>query len=119
MKFDQLNNASCKTYLIGGQLSSVILIDPVLEGVENYLDYVDKNKLQLSAVVDTHSHADHISGSAVLKDRIDCEYVMHENAPSQCVTKRVKEGDVIEIADIELEILETKGHTNDSISLIW
>lgn len=119
MRFDQLNNTSCKTYLLGGDSTSLILIDPVLEGVDNYIEYIDKNQLQISAVIDTHSHADHISGAAVLKDRIDCGYVMHENAPSQCVTLRVKEGDIIEIADVKLEILETKGHTNDSISLIW
>ncbi|NPD89726.1 MAG: MBL fold metallo-hydrolase [Asgard group archaeon] len=119
MIFAQLNDKSCKTYILGSKLPKVILIDPVLEGVEDYIEYIDKNQLQISAVIDTHSHADHISGSAVLKDRIDCEYIMHENAPSQCVTKRVKEGDVIEITDIKLEILDTKGHTNDSISLIW
>jgi glyoxylase-like metal-dependent hydrolase (beta-lactamase superfamily II)/rhodanese-related sulfurtransferase len=119
MIFTQLNEASCKTYLISGEFSTVILIDPVLERVDSYLDYIKQKNLQLAAVIDTHSHADHISGAAVLKDRTDCEYIMHENAPSKCVTKRVKEGDIIEIADIELKVLDTKGHTNDAISLIW
>ena len=119
MIFTQLNDTSCKTYLIGGDLSTVILIDPVLEGVETYLDYIKQKNLQLSAVIDTHSHADHISGAAVIKDRIDCEYIMHKNAPSKCVTRRVEEGDIIEIADIKMNVLDTRGHTNDAISLIW
>ena len=118
MIFNQLNDTSCKTYLLGGKESSIILIDPVLEGVESYLNYISEKNYQLSAVIDTHSHADHISGAAVLKDRTDCEYIMHEHAPSQCVTWRVKEGDIIEIADLRLKVIETNGHTNDSISLI-
>jgi glyoxylase-like metal-dependent hydrolase (beta-lactamase superfamily II)/rhodanese-related sulfurtransferase len=119
MIFAQLNDTSCKTYLIGGKDSSVILVDPVLEGVDSYLNYIHEQNYQLSAVIDTHSHADHISGASVLKDRTDCEYIMHENAPSQCVTWRVKEGDTIEITDIKLKVIESNGHTRDSISLIW
>ena len=118
MLFTQMNDTSCKTYLVGRTFSSVILIDPVLEQVDDYLDYLTKAGIKLEAVIDTHSHADHISGASVLKDRTDCEYIMHENAPSQCVTWRVKEGDIIEIADMKLEVIETNGHTNDSISLI-
>ncbi len=119
MLFAQLNKTSCKTYLVGGSSSSIILIDPILEHVDDYLDNLSKKNLKLEAVIDTHTHADHISGSAALKDRTDCQYIMHENAPSQCVTKRVKEGDIIEIADIKLEVIESHGHTRDSISLIW
>ena len=119
MLFAQLNQTSCKTYLVGCDSSSIILIDPILEHVEEYIDYINHKEFKLLAVIDTHSHADHISGAAALKDRTDCQYIMHENAPSKCVTRRVKEGDIIDIAGIELEVLETKGHTNDSISLIW
>ncbi len=119
MLFTELNNTSCKTYIIGGSTSSVILIDPVLDQVEDYLEYIDKSNLDLRAIIDTHSHADHISGAAAMKDRLDCQYYMHENAPSQCVTNRVNEGDVIEIDDIKIDVIETNGHTQDSISLIW
>ncbi|MBY9000364.1 MAG: MBL fold metallo-hydrolase [Candidatus Heimdallarchaeota archaeon] len=119
MLFTQLNHASCKTYLIGVDVSSIVLVDPVLEHVNDYLTYLKDNNLTLSAVVDTHSHADHISGAAALKDRTDCQYIMHENAPSKCVTWRVKEGDLIEIDKLRMEVIESKGHTNDGISLIW
>ncbi|MHA2357963.1 MAG: rhodanese-like domain-containing protein, partial [Candidatus Heimdallarchaeaceae archaeon] len=70
------------------------------------------------AIIDTHSHADHISGAAALKDRTDCEYIMHHNAPSQCVTRRVKDGDIIHYDEIKFAVLESNGHTMDSISLI-
>jgi len=94
-------------------------IDPVLEHVNDYIEYLDKKNLKLKIIIDTHSHADHISGAAALKDRTDCEYVMHENAPSQCVTIRVKDGDKIELDDFTLDVLESNGHTRDSISLIF
>jgi len=119
MLFSQLNHASCKTYLIGSDSSNIILIDPVLEHVNAYLEYFEKNNFKLKIIIDTHSHADHISGAAVLKDRTDCEYVMHEHAPSQCVTIRVKDGDKIELDEITLEVIESNGHTRDSISLIF
>jgi len=119
MLFTQLNDTSCKTYLIGTGSSSAILIDPVLEQVDDYLDYLNKKNLRLDAVIDTHTHADHISGAAALKDRTDCEYIMHEHAPSQCVTRRVKEGDTLELGSVKFEIIESHGHTRDSISLIW
>ncbi|MHA1200470.1 MAG: MBL fold metallo-hydrolase, partial [Candidatus Heimdallarchaeaceae archaeon] len=119
MLFTQLNNTSCKTYLVGCSTSSIILIDPILEHVDDYIDHLSKNNLKLEAVIDTHTHADHISGAAALKDRTDCQYIMHENAPSKCVTKKVKEGDILEIADIKLNVIESHGHTRDSISLIW
>jgi glyoxylase-like metal-dependent hydrolase (beta-lactamase superfamily II)/rhodanese-related sulfurtransferase len=98
--------------------SSAILIDPVLDLVNDYLETIRKEDLELKAIIDTHSHADHISGAAALKDRTDCEYIMHFNAPSQCVTRRVKDGDIIQYDEIKFTVLESNGHTMDSISLI-
>jgi glyoxylase-like metal-dependent hydrolase (beta-lactamase superfamily II)/rhodanese-related sulfurtransferase len=96
-----------------------MLIDPVLEHVDDYLEYLKNNNLKLKIIIDTHTHADHISGAAALKDRTDCEYIMHENAPSKCVTVRVKDGDTIELDEITLDVIESNGHTRDSISLIF
>ncbi|MHA1591744.1 MAG: MBL fold metallo-hydrolase [Candidatus Heimdallarchaeaceae archaeon] len=119
MLFNQLNPTSCKTYLLGVDTSSIVLVDPVLEHVDDYLTYLHDNDLSLTAVIDTHTHADHISGAAALKDRTDCHYIMHENAPSKCVTWKVKEGDIIEIDQLKMEVVDGKGHTNDGIGLIW
>ena len=120
ISFEQLNDTSCKTYLVKEiDSNEVYIIDPVLEQVNDYLDHLKKNNYTLKMIIDTHTHADHISGAAALKDHTDCEYVMHENAPSQCVTKRVKEGDKIEVASVQVSILESHGHTRDSISLIF
>ena len=72
----------------------------------------------LTHVIDTHTHADHISAGSALKDATGCEYVMHENAPAKCVSVRVKDGDKLKINDMDIDITHTPGHTNDSISLV-
>ncbi|MCI0400750.1 MAG: MBL fold metallo-hydrolase, partial [Gammaproteobacteria bacterium] len=60
--FRQLNPHACRTYLVGTKgASEVVLIDPVLEHVKEYLELLDKEKLKLTHVIDTHTHADHIS----------------------------------------------------------
>ncbi len=117
--FRQLNPHACRTYLVGGKSSSeVVLIDPVLEHVAQYIELLEKENLTLTHVIDTHTHADHISGSAALKDLTDCEYVMHTKAPSHCVTFRVTDGFECHVAGIPVKVMHSPGHTKDSISLI-
>lgn len=118
---EQLNPHACLTYMIGlEQGSEVALIDPVLEHAQDYLHLLDERNLELTHVIDTHTHADHISGAAALKDMTDCEYVMHRNAPARCPGIRVEEGDDLRILDhLSCKVIETPGHTIDSISLIF
>lgn len=117
--FSQLNPHACRTYLIGTRESNEIaLVDPVLDHLNDYLGLLKNEGLKLTHVIDTHTHADHISCGAALKDITNCEYVMHENAPSQCVTKRLKDGSEFNLFDINIKIMYTPGHTKDSISLI-
>ncbi|MHA2329950.1 MAG: MBL fold metallo-hydrolase, partial [Candidatus Hodarchaeales archaeon] len=73
LTFRQLNPHACLTYLIEnkGNTESV-LIDPLLDHVDDYLQLLTEQKLTLAHVIDTHSHADHISGAAALKDHTDC-----------------------------------------------
>ncbi len=84
MIFKQVNPGFCQTYLIADEQSrEAILVDPVLEQVPEYLRLLDQQKLTLMHIIDTHTHADHISGAAALKDHRGCEYVMHANAPAR------------------------------------
>lgn len=120
MIFRQLNPHACLTYLVGAQGSNeVVIIDPVLEHLKEYVELLQREKLKLTHVIDTHTHADHISGSAALKDLTGCEYVMHTTAPAHCVTFRVADGFECHLGNIPVKIMHTPGHTKDSISLIF
>lgn len=115
-----MNPHYCLSYLISKEGSKeVVLIDPVLEHVNDYLKLLKNNDYKLKYIIDTHSHADHISGAAALKDHTDCDYIMHKNAPSQCVTISVDNEDELELLDTKVKVLFTPGHTDDSISLIF
>jgi Metallo-beta-lactamase superfamily len=118
--FRQLNPHACRTYLIGTQGSTeVVLIDPVLEHVQDYLALLDQEQLKLTHVIDTHTHADHLSGGAALKDQTDCEYVMHTKAPAHCVSFRISDGFECHLGEIPVKIMHTPGYTKDSVTLIF
>ncbi len=117
--FEQLNPHSCKTYLFGLKgAKEVIIVDPLLDHVQDYRKLLEQRYLRVAAILETHTHADHISGAAALKDITDAELVMHDNAPAQCVTKRVSDGVKLTIAGVPVSILFTPGHTQDSVSYI-
>lgn len=117
--FRQLNPHACQTYMIGNpKTGEVVLVDPVLDHVPDYLKLLEAEKLRLLAVIDTHTHADHISGGAALLDHISAEYIMHKNAAASCPTTRISDGTRLSLAGIPMSFMETPGHTKDSISII-
>jgi glyoxylase-like metal-dependent hydrolase (beta-lactamase superfamily II)/rhodanese-related sulfurtransferase len=118
--YEQLNPHACLTYLVGNTVSNeVILIDPLLDHVEDYLKILKERKLELTHVIDTHTHADHISGAAAMKDHTDCEYIMHNTAPARCVTIPVNNEEEINLLETSIKVIHTPGHTKDSVSLIF
>jgi len=119
MNFEQLNPAACRTYLLNDDNNNAVLIDPVIDHVSDYLNLLKNRNLTLTHVVDTHTHADHISAGPSLRDATDCDYVMHPLAPAKCVTVRVKDGDELVLAGRKAKVMETPGHTKDSISLLF
>jgi len=120
MIFKQLNPYSCycQSYLIGNENNDVVLVDPVINHFQDYIKLFKDNNYKLTHVIDTHTHADHISAGASLQDATGCEYIMHKNAPPKCVTWKVDNGDVLNLNGFEFKVLHTPGHTKDSISLI-
>lgn len=119
MLFKQVNPHACRTYFFGnGENKTAILVDPVIDHFNDYLDLLREEGFTLTHVIDTHIHADHISAGSALRDATGCEYVMYETAPPKCVSIRVKDGDVLQLNSFELKVLHTPGHTKDSISLI-
>lgn len=120
MTFRQLNPHACRTYLIGtNETNEVAIIDPVLDHLNDYVELLEKENLKLKYVIDTHTHADHISCGPALKDVTDCEYILHQNAPSKCVSSRLEDGGELDFMGIKVNIMYTPGHTKDSVSLIF
>ena len=118
MLFRELNRGKCKTYLLACERTRrAALVDPVKAQAERYLALLAYEGLKLDAVIDTHTHADHPTGSFLLKDLTDARYVMHRRAPVPAANDHVEEGDVIEVGDLKLKVLYTPGHTPDSLSL--
>ena len=120
MIFTQLNPGACRTYLIADEKSNeAVLVDPVLEHVQDYLRTLDQQKLTLTHVIDTHTHADHLSGGAAMKDQTGCEYAMHPNAPARCVTFRLTDGFECHLGSTPVKVMSTPGHTKDSVALVF
>ena len=119
MIFRQLFHAeSCTyTYLLASRKGGeALIIDPVFERVDRYVQLLEELDLKLVKAVDTHVHADHITGLGELRDRTKCITVMGERSPVDVVSMRVREGDRIDIESIGLEVIHTPGHTVDSCS---
>jgi sulfur dioxygenase len=117
MIFRQLYDSVSGTYtylLASRHGGEALILDPVLEKVERYLQLVRELDLRLVKAVDTHLHADHITGLGALRDRTHCITVMGERSHADVVSMRVAEGDRIDIEGLRLDVLYTPGHTDDS-----
>jgi len=111
--------SSTYTYLISsGKGREALIIDPVIENTDVYLRSLNKLGLKLVKVIDTHIHADHVSGLKELKKKTNCAVVMGEKSKSEIVTVRVKDSEKIKIENIELIAIYTPGHTDDSYSFL-
>jgi glyoxylase-like metal-dependent hydrolase (beta-lactamase superfamily II)/rhodanese-related sulfurtransferase len=121
MIFRQLFDGTSGTYtylLASRHGGEALIIDPVLERVDRYLQLVRELDLRLVKAVDTHLHADHVTGLGELRDRTRCITVMGEHSRADVVSMRVAEGDRIEIEGLRLDVLYTPGHTDDSYSFL-
>jgi sulfur dioxygenase len=119
--FRQLFDATSGTYtylLASRRGGEALIIDPVLEKVERYLQLIRELDLKLLKAVDTHLHADHITGLGALRDRTRCITVMGEQSSVDVVSMRIADGDRLGIEGISLDVAYTPGHTDDSYSFI-
>ncbi|HXI67039.1 MAG TPA: MBL fold metallo-hydrolase, partial [Steroidobacteraceae bacterium] len=117
MIFRQLFDAVSSTYsylLASRRGGEALIIDPVIDKVDRYLQLLRELDLRLVKAVDTHLHADHITGLGALRDRTHCITVMGDRSRVDVVSMRVSDGDRLQIEGVELEVLYTPGHTDDS-----
>ena len=121
MIFRQLLDQTSGTYsyLLASRAGGEALIfDPVLEKIDRYLQLVRELDLKLVKAVDTHLHADHITGLGALRDRTHCITVMGEQSKADVVSMRLADGDKLTIEGLSLDVIYTPGHTDDSYSFI-
>src|ERR1700748_1280881 len=117
MIFRQLFDATSGTYTYliasrhGGE---ALIIDPVLERVDRYLQLVRELDLKLVKAVDTHLHADHVTGLGALRDRTHCITVMGEQSSVNVVSMRIADRDPLQIEGVNMDVIYTPGHTDDS-----
>ena len=115
--FDQ--KSSTFTYLIASSKGrEALIIDPVLENVEDYIKLLRELDLKLLKVIDTHIHADHVTGASKLKDKTKCITIMGNHTPADAVEIKVKDGEIIELDQLKMRALYTPGHTSDSFSFL-
>ncbi len=121
MIFEQLFDTKSSTYtyiLSSGKGREALIIDPVLEHTDQYINFLNKLELKLVKVIDTHIHADHITGLNELSERTSCTKIMGENSKSEVVDLRVKEDENVKIDNINLKVMYTPGHTDCSYSYL-
>ena len=121
MIFNQLFDTQSSTYtyiVASGKGREALIIDPVINNTDEYLKVLKKLNLKLVKVIDTHIHAEHISGLNELSKKTNCARIMGEKSKSEVVDVRLKENEKMRIENIELKTIYTPGHTDCSYSFL-
>ena len=121
MIFKQLfdEKSSTYTYLIASAKGrEALIIDPVIENVGEYIKLLKELDLKLVKVIDTHIHADHVTGASKLKDITKCSTIMGNHTPAESVEIKVKDDEIINIDNLKIKSMYTPGHTSDSYSFL-
>ena len=121
MIFKQIfdKKSSTYTYLIASAKGrEALIIDPVLENVNEYTSILRELDLKLVKVIDTHIHADHVTGASKLKDITKCSTIMGDHTPAESVEIKVKDDEYINLDNLKIRAMYTPGHTSDSYSFL-
>jgi len=121
MLFRQLfdHESSTYTYLLASAFGrEALIIDPVKGHVSQYIQLINQLDLKLVSAIDTHTHADHVTGLGDLRDKTQCMTIMGAYTKAECVSMQVKENDLIAVDGVKLRALYTPGHTDESFSYV-
>ena len=121
MIFKQIfdKKSSTHTYLIASAKGrEALIIDPVLENVNEYTSILKELDLKLVKVIDTHIHADHVTGASKLKDITKCSTIMGDHTPAEAVEIKVRDDEYINLDNLKIRAMYTPGHTSDSYSFL-
>ena len=115
MLFRQMydNETSTYTYLIADEnTKEAALVDPVIEQVDRDLKLIQELGLTLRYCLETHIHADHITGTGKLREITNCDGIVPENAQVACANRLIKDGEILQLGEIEIKTIATLGHTD-------
>ncbi|WP_315791232.1 MBL fold metallo-hydrolase [Fischerella sp. JS2] len=121
MLFRQLfdRESSTYTYLLADQQTqTAILVDPVLEQVERDLKLLTELGLSLRYCLETHIHADHITGTAKLREMTDCLGIVPDKAQASCADRYIRDGEILQLASITIQAIATPGHTDSHMAYL-
>jgi glyoxylase-like metal-dependent hydrolase (beta-lactamase superfamily II)/rhodanese-related sulfurtransferase len=119
MIFEQIATGGCQSYLVGcADTCAGVLIDPELSQVDRYVALAARDSLRIRYLIDTHTHADHFSGTRELARRLAVPVVMHRASPAPFVDMRLDDGEMLAVGKLRLRVLHTPGHTRDSMCLV-
>jgi glyoxylase-like metal-dependent hydrolase (beta-lactamase superfamily II)/rhodanese-related sulfurtransferase len=114
----ELNGSQCKCYLVTcPETHYAVLIDPHVGFIDRYLAYLAYQRIRIDFMIDTHTHADHLSGTRMLRQLLDIPVVQHLKAPNPSVDRHIQHGDDVKCGNFSMKVLDTPGHTPDSVSL--
>ena len=111
--------SSTYTYLIASSKGrEALIIDPIIENVDKYITLLNELDLKLVKVIDTHIHADHVTGASKLKNQTQCVTIMGNHTPAEAVDIKIKDEETIQLDQLTVKALYTPGHTSDSFSFL-
>jgi len=121
MIFRQLFDHTSSTYsylITSRQGGEALLVDPVLENTARYIQLARELDLRLVLAVDTHIHADHVTGLGQLRKQTGCITAMGEMTQAECLSTRFSDGEKLKLDNVDIQAIYTPGHTDDSYSLV-
>jgi len=119
MIFEQIRSGGCLSYLIGcDETRAAIVVDPALGESDRYLALAAEKGLRIRYLLDTHTHADHFTASRELARQLGVPVVMNRRSAAPFVDLRVEDGETLVMGKLRMGILETPGHTDDSMCLV-
>ena len=112
-------DTGCAAYLFGcGTVGRCAVVDAQERDIDAYVEFAAAKGMRITHVIDTHVHADHVSGGRLLADRVGATYALHESAEVRFPFERLRDDDVLELGNTIIRVLHTPGHSADSISLL-
>ena len=118
MIYERIASGGCQSYLIGcGETCAAAVIDPEISQIDRYLGLAARDGLRIRYLIDTHTHADHFSGTRQLARQLGVPVVMHRASPAPFVDMRLDDGDLLLVGHLRTQAIHTPGHTQDSMCL--